>query len=228
MNPQKEKGYTAIANEIMEALAKYRIPGEQMQCLLFILRKTYGYNKKTDAISLSQFVKGTGIKRGNVARAIKGLIAKNLIYVKKGGIKKETISISKYRFNKRYGSWQSSLKKETGSLNIDKKVVSKKRHTKDIITKDKEIYTSNFITFWNLYPKKIGKGAAFKSYKNILNPKPTLSEILKSIQDQKKTEQWQNKQFIPHPATWINQRRWEDEIETEQPKKQKTNAEIMA
>ena len=153
MNPQKENGYTAIANEIMEALSKYRIPGEQMQCLLFILRKTYGYNKKTDAISLSQFVKSTGIKRSGVARAIKGLIAKNLIYVKKGGLKKETISISQYRFNKRYKSWLSSLKKETGSLNIDKKVVSKKRHTKDIITKDKEIY-SRVVIYLN---KKTGK-----------------------------------------------------------------------
>jgi hypothetical protein len=54
----------------------------------------------------------------SVARALKILVTKNLIYVKKGSLKKETISISKYRFNKRFGSWLSSLKKETGSLNI--------------------------------------------------------------------------------------------------------------
>ena len=44
-NPQKENGYIMIANEIMEALAKYRIPGEQRQCLDVILRKTYGYDR---------------------------------------------------------------------------------------------------------------------------------------------------------------------------------------
>ncbi len=143
-SPQKENGYTAIANEIMEALIKYRLPGEQMQCLLFILRKTYGYNKKTDAISLSQFVKATGINRGNAARAIKGLSVKNLIYIKKGSVKKDTTSISKYRFNKRYKSWLSSVKKDTGSVNIDRKVVSKKTHTKDILQKT---YTNKSKTF---------------------------------------------------------------------------------
>ena len=93
------------------------------------------------------------------------------------------------------------------------------------------IYTSNFLTFWEKYPKKIGKGAAFKSYKNILNPKPSLGMILKSITDQKKTEQWQNKKYIPNPAVWINQRRWEDEIETKinnTPHKLKTLADREA
>lgn len=137
--PQKENGYTAIANEIMDAMVKYRIPGEQMQCLLFILRKTYGFNKKSDKISLSQFVKGTGIKRRAVARAIKALQDKNIIFVKKGGAKKDTIIVSEYTFNKRFKSWKSSVKKDTGSVKIDRKVVSKKTHTKDNITKDSDI-----------------------------------------------------------------------------------------
>lgn len=136
INPQKENGYTAISNEIMDFLATYRLPGEQMQCLLFVLRKTYGFNKKTDKISLSQFVKATGINRSNVARAIKGLIDKNIIHVKKGGVKKDTIKVSEYRFNKRYDTWKSSIKKDTGSIKKDTKVVSKKIHTKDTITKE--------------------------------------------------------------------------------------------
>jgi len=184
-----------------------------MQCLLFVLRKTYGYNKKTDSISLSQFVKATGINRGNVARAIKGLLAKNLIYVKKGSVKKDTISISKYRFNKRFSSWLSSVKKDTGSVNIDRKVVSKKTHTKDTLTKEK-IYTSNFLEFWGKYPRKIGKGKAFTAYKNIKTPKPSLETVISSVEEHNKMEQWSNIQFIPHPSTWINERRWEDEIET--------------
>jgi len=80
-------------------------------------------------------------------------------------------------------------------------------------SKGKEtIYTPNFISFWEEYPKKIGKGAAFKSYKNILDPKPTLKVILDIISLQIKSEQWQTKKYIPNPATWLNQRRWEDEI----------------
>jgi len=141
MSPQKENGYTAIANEIMEALAKYSIPGAQMQCLLFILRKTYGYNKKNDAISLSQFEKGTGISRRNVVRAINQLKKRNIVCVKKGGVKNDTMSTSKYRFNKQYKKWKDSVINDTGSVKYGQKVVSNMTHTKDIITKDKEILT---------------------------------------------------------------------------------------
>ena len=54
-SPQLKDGYVAIANEIMDALAHIRIPGEARQVLDVILRKTYGWKKKEDEISLSQF-----------------------------------------------------------------------------------------------------------------------------------------------------------------------------
>ena len=40
--------------------------------------------------------------------------------------------------------------------------------------------------------------------------------MLKALEVQKKSKQWADKQFIAYPATWLNQRRWEDEAE-EQP-----------
>jgi len=127
-SPQKENGYTAIANEIMEALIRYRIPGEQRQCLDFILRKTYGFNKKSDMISNSQFVTATGMKKTAVCRAIKGLILK-------GVIKKDNNYIPSYQFNKNYHSWKLLPKKIT-VIKKDNQVLSKKRPTKDTITKD--------------------------------------------------------------------------------------------
>jgi len=60
-NPQIENGYTRIANETMDALAKIRIPGQARQVLDFILRKTYGWNKKTDMISFITIRKRDGI-----------------------------------------------------------------------------------------------------------------------------------------------------------------------
>jgi len=133
-NPQLENGYTKIATEIMEALTKYRIPGEQMQCLLFIIRKTYGWNKKEDSIALSQFVDATGINMPNVCRALKGLIDKNII------IKKDNRAIAKYLFNKKYKTWKPLSKKIT-IIKKDNLPLSKKIDTKDTITKDiKKIY----------------------------------------------------------------------------------------
>jgi len=47
--------------------------------LLFIIRKTYGYRKKQDRISFTQFEKGTGISRQTINKTIKNLVAKGLI-----------------------------------------------------------------------------------------------------------------------------------------------------
>ena len=67
-----------------------------------------------------------------------------------------------------------------------------------------------FDDFWKLYPKKIGKQAAMASWKRQkLNDK--LPEILSAIQAQKESDQWK-RGFIPHPTTWLNQGRWEDDV----------------
>jgi len=143
-NPQVEDGFCKIANELIEALARIRIPGEAMQILLVIIRETYGWNKKEDAISLSQFVAATGMRRPNVCRAITKLLAINII------IKKDTPTASKYRLNKDFDSWKPLSKKISpvskkiiGSLQKDNKVVSKKIHTKDIKDNNTNTYIAD-------------------------------------------------------------------------------------
>jgi len=76
-------------------------------------------------------------------------------------------------------------------------------------------YTPEFEIFWDAYPKKKSKGTAFKAWKKIKRVKSLLPQILKAIETQKKTVDWQkdNGQYIPYPATWLNGRRWEDEVE---------------
>ena len=76
----------------------------------------------------------------------------------------------------------------------------------------KNIYTEDFNSFWSAYPKKVGKDDAFKSWQK--KDKPAIADILAKLEVQKKTDQWQKDggQFIPNPATYINQARWFDEI----------------
>ncbi len=138
-NPQKEDGHVDIANEIVEALARIRISGEEMQCLWIILRKTYGWHKKEDKISLSQFSQLTGLKRQNVLRAINKLSSKKII----GIIKNDSSQINIYNINKDFDKWEPlpkkitlSSKKITTVINIDNRVSSKKIHTKETITKE--------------------------------------------------------------------------------------------
>jgi len=68
----------------------------------------------------------------------------------------------------------------------------------------------DFDLFWQAYPRKVGKSAAEKTWNKLL---PNIDDCLKAIAWQKETPQWfkNNGQFIPHPATWLNQERWADE-----------------
>jgi phage replication O-like protein O len=117
-NPQREDGHTRIANEIMEALGHIRIPGEAVQVLWVILRQTYGWNKKTDAISLSQFMKKTGLLRQHVADNIKKLIKMNIITEKGYAVTEKGNELGKvYEFNKNYDKWTPLPKKVTRALN---------------------------------------------------------------------------------------------------------------
>ena len=71
-----------------------------------------------------------------------------------------------------------------------------------------------FETFWSAYPKKTGKGAARKSFERACKSKATLESMLEAIEQQRQTEQWRKDsgQYVPMPATWLNQERWSDEI----------------
>jgi hypothetical protein len=71
-----------------------------------------------------------------------------------------------------------------------------------------------FERFWLSYPRKVGKEKCrrwFKSKSRKVDEQ-LLDEMLVAIKKQKRTKQWQDKQFIPHPYTWLNQGRWEDEV----------------
>ena len=72
---------------------------------------------------------------------------------------------------------------------------------------------SAFDAFWEAYPKKTGKEAARKSF---ARAKADIGTMLSALEVQKQSEQWtkDNGQFIPNPTTWLNQGRWEDEVQT--------------
>ena len=135
-SPQTEDGYTRIANELLQALAFVNISGAEMQAFLVVLRKTYGFNKKEDAISLSQFCLATGMKKPNVCRALSKLIKKNMI------IRIDNKPPTRYRIQKDYTKWtplskQIMLSKQIKSfIQIDNKSLSKQIPTKEINTKE--------------------------------------------------------------------------------------------
>ena len=82
-SPQTEDGYTEIANELLEAIIKTPMSDYEHRVFWLIVRKTYGYKKKSDWISQKQIVEYTGILKQHVSRTINKLYKKNMI-IKEG------------------------------------------------------------------------------------------------------------------------------------------------
>ena len=159
VNPQLENGYTQIANELAEAFAKVNLSAYEWRILWFIMRKTYGFKKKTDAISLTQFAAGTGISTSNVIHTLARLKSRNLI------VKSKDFRISEYGLNKHYDHWDSTEidtieldsvnpnSVQPDSVNPDNQIVSNqttdsvysnnKTVFEQTVTKEKKILTKN-------------------------------------------------------------------------------------
>lgn len=131
-SPQKENGYTPIANELLEKLYFAPLNGSELKICLMVIRKTYGYGKKEDWISLSQFSKEISLPRQNVCRVLKKLVANKLL------LKTEM----RLKLNKNYDEWLVAKKRPSRQrgnevvANEAIRVVANRRHTKDNITKE--------------------------------------------------------------------------------------------
>jgi hypothetical protein len=92
---------------------------------------------------------------------------------------------------------------------------AKEKKKNRIKNKNTPLPPQDFVAFYNAYPRRVGKAAALKAWNK--NNRPSLEIILSAIKKQKASSQWQKDggQFIPHPSTWLNEGRWEDEIPIE-------------
>lgn len=73
-----------------------------------------------------------------------------------------------------------------------------------------------FERFWQAYPAKVGKDAARRAFDKRKPDEAMLLRMLAAIAEQADSDKWRKDggQFIPNPATWLNQGRWQDEIAT--------------
>lgn len=113
-NVQKENGYTATANTLVEAICCLEVGGACHRILRFIERKTYGYRKKEDSISLTQFEKGTGLHRVTVTESLDTLEGMKVVIINRDGY------INVYKINKDFDTWTSNQKR-TSSQNLTSK-----------------------------------------------------------------------------------------------------------
>lgn len=121
---------------------------------------------------------------------------------------------NKENISKRYERTQSNTTEyDRIQSNVNKikenKINKNKIKNNTLVQIDKQ-----FNAFWNAYPKKKGKQSAEKAFKKIAPDEALCKIMLNALEEQKQSAEWQKDsgQFIPHPATWLNGKRWEDEI----------------
>lgn len=145
---QKEKGFTAIANDIMDALVRAGLQASELCVVLFILRKTYGWNKKSDQISLTQFCDALPYSKQTIVTALKRLQLVKVIRLVQSGNSK--VSSNEWAFNKDFETWQlvklTRLVKSTKPTSQvqHNELVKPALHTKERDTKDR--YKRHIVT----------------------------------------------------------------------------------
>jgi len=104
MAEERKDSYTKLFNPILEAICKTEFTGRELRIVLFIIRATYGWNKKKFPLSKSYIAEGTGISTRNVSRIIKRLIERHILI--EYGIDKKTRA-KVYGLNKKYSKWDA-------------------------------------------------------------------------------------------------------------------------
>lgn len=198
-NPQLENGFTRIANEIMEQLARTDLNGTQRRILDVLFRQTYGFQKKEHDLSLSFISNATGIHKMQIQRELATLIDRQIIVVT------APASFNKSRvltFNKNHNSWLNSeqlAKKLTGSESDNHTVSEKANHTVSELAnqrkkgkESKERYSTFFEKVWSLYPNKVGKGKISNTAKKRIHKlgdefKRCIERYIKDVEERRKT-----------------------------------------
>lgn len=220
-NPQLEKGFIRIANSLFDALyIKAHLTQRQLIVVSFIIRMTYGYNRKSYDMSYLFIANGTGIDRRDVIRVIKQLEEFKIITIDR------TQSRNIISINKHFDQWQTGGQIGTSGYfatggQVDHQTSGQTDHqtsgqithpNKDKLKKDKQKKTNTYAHFeilWALYPRKLGKSAVTKKAKE---------EIERNADDVKKAiaaycaeieRQHTEERYIMYGSTFFNGR-WRD------------------
>ncbi len=153
---QVENGnFTRIVNPLIEELVKIPFKGCELAVALFIIRKTYGFQKKQDEISITQFENGLKRSRPVIVKALKNLQLVKVVKLVKRGSSKTCSNL--WEINKYYNEWelvklpQLVKHRRSTSKDLTKQLVKAAKHTKENIQKKytKEILQTNVCDTFN-------------------------------------------------------------------------------
>lgn len=104
--PQLENGFIRIANELYDEIIRFPFSKREVLIVLAIIRKTYGYGKKKDDISLSQISKMTMLNMAHISRSVNDLVKMGVL-LKQQGRYAQTLEVVKD-----YNLWKALPKQQ--------------------------------------------------------------------------------------------------------------------
>jgi|GEM_PF-1100545 len=262
-----------LSNALVDALLP-SLSEAELKCYLYIVRKTRGWQKREDAISISQFVKGTGLSNRHIIKACNSLVAQGLIEQSVGARRVKVFAVLSLRaadpkvtgdvtsavtLDRASDDLRSGLAMTDGHTQKDttlKNTTSKDTASQDTVPADAILKNSfknsddsaehspsvvpkvtakasskpssksalrsraktemqvQFERFWLAYPRKQAKQEALRAYLKIAPDADLLAQMMTAVAACRGTAEWMADcgKYIPHAATWLNGRRWEDEL----------------
>lgn len=205
----------------------------ELKCYLVVVRKTKGWNKDEDSISVTQFMKVTGLSNRSVVTACDSLVKRGLLERRSG--ERNTGIYSVKTFNSATSEKTSLVKNfpatsEKTSLDLVKKVHTQNNNINTTI-QNKKLNKKNssngnfaacFENFWRAGMVKTNKPMALKKFKaayeqaNSENPITLEDFTAKLVADVRKRLDLRQFGFDKlHPATYLNNQRWLDDYQQE-------------
>ncbi|HDR1239061.1 TPA: replication protein [Pasteurella multocida] len=218
-----------VPNAVIDDLMS-QMSGAELKCYLAVIRKTKGWNKEEDAISITQLMEVTGLSNRKVIDACNSLVEIGLLNQKTGARNTKIFSIN---WCKKFTSEESSLvKKVHGKCEESSLVTSEESsHTKNNIknttininnintVQNENDLESAFDIFWKAYKVKVNKSGALKSFKSAYKkysqktqkstPQEFAEMLVRDVQKRLSLGQFGFDKL--HPTTYLNNARWEDE-----------------
>ncbi len=105
INPQREFGNRQICNGVYQALVRADLSASEYKICLYVIDKTWGFNKAFDTISASQFQEATGLSERMVRKVIQDLKKRRFIYFEPSKRVHRGSPFNQYLFNKHFDTW---------------------------------------------------------------------------------------------------------------------------
>lgn len=101
---------------------------------------------------------------------------------------------------------------DNDNINVENDDNNSQKKGKEIKAKESEIIKKRFEDFWSIYPRKVKKQKAKEWFEKNKPTEELFVIIISALKKFINSKEWKesNGQFIPHPTTWLNQKRWED------------------